>query len=99
MQTKNKKSQGHYLTATPKTVYITSFFFEASFLLHVIFYNKMSDERSKYKKILDRKDEEFKRAMEAEVNTPLLSNFSSKCRILVGVDIIAQSQLDFAIFK
>ena len=59
----------------------------------------MSNEWSKYKKILDRENEEFKRVMEVEVSTPLFSKFSSKYKILAVVDIIAQSQLDFAIFK
>ena len=44
----------------------------------------MSDEWRRYKKILDREDEEFKRVMEAEVSTSLFSKFSSKYRILVG---------------
>ena len=57
----------------------------------------MSDELDKYKKILDREDEEFMRGMEAEVGTSLFPKFSRKYRILAGVDIIAQSQLDFAI--
>ena len=68
-------------------------------LLHVTLYNKISDEWSKYKKILDRKDDEFKRAMEAEVSTSLFSKFSSKHRILAGVGIIAQNPIHFAIFK
>ena len=59
----------------------------------------MSEEWRKYKKILDREDEEFKRAMEEEVSTLLPSKFSNKHRILAGVDIIAQSQRDLPIFK
>ena len=59
----------------------------------------MSDEWSKCKKILDREDEELKRAMEAEVSTLLFSIFSSECRILAEVDIIAKYSMDFAILK
>ena len=59
----------------------------------------MSDKWDKYKKILDREDEEFKRAMEVEVSTSLFPKFSSKYRILAGVDIIAQYPIDFTIFK
>ena len=59
----------------------------------------MSEEWSKYKKILDREDEEFKGAMEDEVGTLLSSKFSNKYRILAGVDIITQSQRDLPIFK
>ena len=40
----------------------------------------MSDECAKYKRIWGREDEEFKKAMEAEVSTLLFSRFSSKCR-------------------
>ena len=50
----------------------------------------MADEWSKYKRILDREDEEFKRVMEVEVSTSLFSEFSSKYRILAGVGIITQ---------
>ena len=59
----------------------------------------MADEWSKYKRILDREDEEFKRAMEVEVSTSLFSEFSSKYRILAGLGIITKSQLNFAIFN
>ena len=59
----------------------------------------MSDEWSKYKKILDREDEEFKRAMEVEVSTLLSSKFSSKCRILAWAGIITQNPVHFTIFK
>ena len=59
----------------------------------------MSDEWSRYKKILDREDEEFKSAMEAEVSTSLFSKFSSKYRILVGIDIVTQNPIDFETFK
>ena len=37
--------------------------------------------------------------MEEEVNTLLSSKFSNKYRILAGVDIITQSQIDLPIFK
>ena len=37
--------------------------------------------------------------MEVEVSTSLFPRFSSKCSVLVGIDIIAQSSMDFAIFK
>ena len=59
----------------------------------------MSDEWGKYKKILEREDEEFKKAMEAEVSTSLCPRFSSKCIILAGIYIIAQLLMNFAIFK
>ena len=59
----------------------------------------MSDEWNKYKTILDREDEEFKRAMGEEVSTLLSSKLSNKHRILAEVDIIAQSQIDLPIFK
>ena len=59
----------------------------------------MVDEWEKYKHILEREDEDFKKAMEAEVSTSSFPRFSSKCRILAGIDIIAQSSMDFAIFK
>ena len=59
----------------------------------------MSDEWDKYKRILDREDEEFRRTMEKEVSTLLSLKFSSKYRILAGVDIIAHSQLDLPIFR
>ena len=59
----------------------------------------MSSKWSKYKKILDREDEEVKSAMEVEVSTSLFSKFRSTCRILAGVNIIPQNPIDFAIFK
>ena len=59
----------------------------------------MSEEWSKYKRILDREDEEFRRAMEEEVSTVFSSKFSNEYRILAGRDIIAQSQIDLLIFK
>ena len=55
----------------------------------------LTDEWSKYKKILDREDE----GLEAEVSTSLFSKFSSKYRILAGVGIITQNPLNFVIFK
>ena len=60
---------------------------------------KMADEWEKYKQILEREDGEFKKAMEVEVSTSLFPRFSSKCRILVGIDIITQVSMDFTIFK
>ena len=62
-------------------------------------FTKMTDEWAKYRKILEREDEEFKKAMEAKVSTLLFPKFSSQCRILVGIDIIAHSSLKFAIFN
>ena len=59
----------------------------------------MSEEWSKYKRILDREDKEFRRAMEEEVSTLLSSKFSNKDKILTGVDIIAQNQINLPIFK
>ena len=59
----------------------------------------MSDEWAKYRKILGREDEEFKKAMEVEVSTLLFPRFSSECRFLVGIDIITQFSMNFAIFK
>ena len=59
----------------------------------------MVEEVEKYRQILEREDEEFKRAMEAEVSTLLFPSFNSKCRILVGIDIIAHSSMNFAVFK
>ena len=59
----------------------------------------MPDVWSRYKKILDREDEEFRRAVEAEVSTSFPSKFSNKHRILPGVDIITQNPIDFVIFK
>ena len=59
----------------------------------------MSDNWDKYGRILDREDEEFRRAMEKEISTLLSLEFSSKYRILAGVDIITHSQLDLPIFK
>ena len=59
----------------------------------------MIDEWSKYVAILDREDKEFRRVMEEEVSTLCSSSFSSKYRILVGVDIIAQHEIDLLIFK
>ena len=56
------------------------------------FYKKMSDEWAKYRKILEREDEEFKKTMEAEVSILLCPRFNSKCRVLVGIDIITHFQ-------
>ena len=66
----------------------------------VLFHEKnMSKEWGKYKRILDREDKEYRRAMEEEVSTFISSKFRNKYRILAGVDIIAQSQIDLPIFK
>ena len=59
----------------------------------------MSEEWSKYKRILDREDKEFRRAMEEEVSTLFSSKCSNKYRILAGIDIVTQSQIDLPIFK
>ena len=59
----------------------------------------MSEEWGKYKRILEREDEEFGRAMEEEVSTLFSSKFSNEYIILAGVDIITQCQVDFPIFK
>ena len=59
----------------------------------------MSDKWDKYKGVLDREDEEFRRAIEKEVSTLLSLQFSSKYRILAGADIITHSQLDLPILK
>ena len=59
----------------------------------------MSNKWNKYKKILDREDEEFKKAIEVKVSTLLFSKFSSKYRILAGVGIITRNPIDLAIFK
>ena len=56
------------------------------------------DTWDKYKRILDREDEEFRRAMEKEVSTLLSLKCSSKYRILAGADI-THSQLDLPIFR
>ena len=48
--------------------------------------------------ILEREDKEFRRVMEAEVST-VFSRFSSKYRILAGVDTITQHQIDPLIFE
>ena len=59
----------------------------------------MSKEWGKYKRILDREDEEFRKAMEEEVSTLFSSKFSNKYWIFAGVDIITQSQINPPIFK
>ena len=46
-----------------------------------------------------REDKEFRRAMEEEVSTLFSSKFSNEYRILVGVAMIAQCQIDLLIFK
>ena len=53
----------------------------------------------KYKRILDREDKEFRRAMEEDISTLLSSKFSNKYRILAGVDTTTQNQIDLPIFK
>ena len=45
---------------------------------------KMSEEWSKYKKILDREDEEFRKAMEEEVSTLLSSKFAANTEFWLG---------------
>ena len=59
----------------------------------------MADKWEKYMHILEREDKEFKEAMEVEVSTSSCPRFSSKCRILVGIDIITHSSMNFEIFK
>ena len=59
----------------------------------------MADELERYRQILERKDEEFRRTMEAELSTLSFPRFNSKCRILAGMDIIAHSSMNFAVFK
>ena len=59
----------------------------------------MSVKWNKYKRILDREDEELKKAMEVEVSTFLFPKFSNEYRILAGVGIITQNPIDLAIFK
>ena len=51
--------------------------------------------------ILEREYREFRRAMQEEVSTLFSFQFSSKYRILAGVDIIDQHEMDFfsSIFK
>ena len=64
----------------------------------------MSEEWSKYAKILEREDKKFKRAMQEEVSItsvffyfPL--NLIANSRALVGAGIIAQCERDLSIFK
>ena len=59
----------------------------------------MSDELGKYKRIVDREEEEFKRAIEEDVSTLFSSKFSNEYKILDGVHIISHSQVDLPIFK
>ena len=58
----------------------------------------MAEDWNKLAVILESEDKEFRRAMEAEVST-VFSRFSSKYRILAGVDIISQHEMDLSIFK
>ena len=71
----------------------------AYFVALDLFTKNMSEEWSKYKRILDRENEEFRRAMKEEVSTLFSSKFSNEYRILAGVDIITQSHIDHPIFK
>ena len=59
---------------------------------------KMAEDWNNLVAILERDDKEFMRVMEAEVST-VFSRFSSKYKILAGVDIITQHQIDLPIFK
>ena len=59
----------------------------------------MSEEWGRYKRSLDREEEEFRKTMEDEVSTLLSSKSSNKYRILAGVGIITQNQIDLPIFK
>ena len=59
----------------------------------------MSDEWDMYKKILEREDKEFKKAMEGEVSILRLSKFSSKHRLLTRVGIITQNPIHLVISK
>ena len=49
--------------------------------------------------ILEREDKELRRVMEEDVSTLFSSRFSSKYRILAGVEIIAQYEIDLLSFK
>ena len=55
----------------------------------------MVDGWNKLSAILEREDREFRRVMEEEVSTLFSSKFSNEYRILAGVDIITQHQIDF----
>ena len=64
----------------------------------------MSEEWSKYAKILERKDKVFKRAMQEEISiTSVLFysslNLTANNRVLAGAGIIAQHEKDLSIFK
>ena len=59
----------------------------------------MPEEWSKYIRILEREDKELRRAMEEEGSTLFSSKFNNEYKILAGVDIIAQCQVDLSIFK
>ena len=61
--------------------------------------SKMVDEWDKYAAILETEEKAFRRVMEEEVSNLLSSKFSSKHRILAGVDIITQREIDLLIFK
>ena len=65
----------------------------------MLFTRSMSEEWSKYAKILEREDKEFRRAMEAEVSTLFSSKSSSKYRILAGVGNIIQCKIDLQILS
>ena len=59
----------------------------------------MADEWNKYVASLGREDQEFSRVMEAEVSNLFSFKFSSRYKILAGVDIITQCERDLSIFK
>ena len=59
----------------------------------------MADEWEKYEQILETEDKEIKEAMEAEVSTSSCPRFSSKCRILMGIEFITHYSMNFEIFK
>ena len=59
----------------------------------------MTDEWSKYKRILDREDEEFKKAMEAKVCISMFSEFSSKYRISAGARYYSPESIKFCNFQ
>ena len=63
-----------------------------------IYHEKMVENWNKLAVILEREDKEFRRVMEAEVRT-VFSRFGSKYRILAGIDIITQHEMDLSIFQ
>ena len=65
----------------------------------MFYHPKMADKWNKYVAILEREDKEFRKAMEEEVSTLFSSKFSSKYRILAGVDIITKCEMNLSIFK